>query len=164
MNSAIERLLGLRVSDVMNTPVKTISVNATMAEAAATLAQHEITGAPVVDLQGGCVGILSVTDFALRELRQAGGGARLRLDWEPDVVSGTEHKALRVESYAEDRVGEHMSPAVQTINQTATLINAARVMCREHIHRLVIIDAEERPVGMVSSLDLVAAMVAAVEE
>jgi CBS-domain-containing membrane protein len=164
MNSAIERLLGLRVSDVMNTSVRTISVNATMAEAAATLAQHEISGAPVVDPQGHCVGILSVTDFALRELRQTGASETGRIGWEPDVVSNADHKALRLESYAEDRVEQHMSPAVQTINQTATLINAARVMCREHIHRLVIIDAEERPVGMISSLDLVAAMVAAVEE
>jgi CBS domain-containing protein len=164
MNSAIERLLGLRVSDVMNTPVTTVSDSATMSEAAATLAQHEITGAPVVDLQGRCVGILSVTDFALRELRQAGAGEGMLFGWQRNVVPGTEHQALRVESYAEDRVDEHMSPAVQTINQTATLINAARVMCREHIHRLVIIDTEERPVGMISSLDLVAALVAAVEE
>jgi len=164
MNSAIERLLSLRVSDVMNTPVTTISELASMAEAARTLAEREITGAPVVDASGRCVGMLSATDFAMREHRLALGDEELSFGWEHAIEQEASDQPYQVEAIAEDRVSEHMSPAVQTINQTASLINAARIMCREHIHRLVIIDQDERPVGVVSSLDLVAAMIAVVEE
>ena len=164
MNSAIERLLSLRVSDVMNSPVATIQDSSTMAEAARILAEREITGAPVVDASGRCVGMLSATDFAMREHRLALGEEELSFGWGHEVTQDGEQAPIHIETIAEDRVREHMSPAVQTINQTASLINAARVMCREHIHRLVIIDRDDRPVGVVSSLDLVAAMVAAVEE
>jgi CBS-domain-containing membrane protein len=163
MNSAIERLLSLRVSDIMNSPVVTISENASMTEAARQLAEGEITGAPVVDEAGHCVGMLSATDFAMREHRLAQGEKELALGWEENLPPQHED-AFPVEMIAEDRVREHMSPAVQTVNQTASLINAARILCREHIHRLVIVDQDQRPVGVVSSLDLVAAMVAAVEE
>jgi CBS domain-containing protein len=164
MNSAIERLLSLRVGDVMNSPVATVVESASMAEAARVMAEREITGLPVVDTQGRCVGILSATDFAMREHRLAQGEQQLWCSWQHAVSRPDERVPMQVEMIADDRVSEHMSPAVQTISQTATLINAARVLCREHIHRLVIIDSDERPVGMVSSLDLVAALVAAVEE
>ena len=163
MNSAIERLLGLHVVDVMHSPVAVVQENASMADAAKILAENSVTGAPVVDVQGRCVGMLSTTDFALREARHASTAPPSLLNWQ-QVVPGSEESPLQVESFHEDRVGEHMSLAVQTINETATLINAGRVMCREHIHRLVIVDAESRPVGVVSSLGLVAAMIAAMEE
>ena len=164
MNSAIERLLSLRVSDVMNSPVTTISDVASMADAAQTLADAEITGAPVVDASGRCVGMLSATDFALRQRRLSQQGDLLAFAWDREPAEDEAGRPVSINTMSEDRVSEHMSPAVQTINKTASLINAARVMCREHIHRLIIVDEAEHPVGVVSSLDLVAAMIAAVEE
>ncbi len=164
MNSAIERLLGLRVCDVMNSPVASVSENASLAEAAKLFATHEITGAPVVDVAGRCIGMISTTDFAMREHRLATAREQRSMGWEHTVAQDGPDESIHIRTIAEDLVREHMSPAVQTINHMASLVNAARVMCREHIHRLVIIDEDERPVGMVSSLDLVAAMVAAVEE
>lgn len=163
MNSAIERLLTLRVSDVMNSPVMTISESATMSDAARIIAENDVTGLPVIDVTGRCVGILSTTDFAMREHRKSSVDENLDFGWQRSVEGGN-NEPFHIETIAEDRVGEHMSPAVQTVNETASLVNAARIMCREHIHRLLIIDQDERPVGMISSLDLVAALVAAIEE
>jgi predicted transcriptional regulator len=37
-------------------------------------------------------------------------------------------------------------------------------MCAEHIHRLLVLDQQERPVGVVSTMDVVAALLNAVEE
>lgn len=164
MNSAIERLLTLRVGDIMNTPVETIHENETMSSAAARLAERDISGVPVVDDCGRCVGMLTVTDFALREARHQSPQLPDQFGWQVGVAVGSETEPLRLEEFSADRVGEHMSPAVQTVNASASLINAGRILCREHIHRLVIVDADGRPIGMITSLDLVAAMVAAVEE
>jgi CBS-domain-containing membrane protein len=164
MNSAIERLLSLRVSDVMNSPVTTVSECDSMPDAARVLIESEIRGAPVVDATGRCVGMLSGIDFAQRANRIARGDASATFGQEHALRRGTGQEAYQMESIAEDRVREHMSPAVQTIHRTSTLINAARMMCREHIHRLVIVDEDARPIGVVSSLDIVAAMIAAIEE
>jgi predicted transcriptional regulator len=163
MNSAIERLLTLRVGDVMNAPVAFIRDSASMAEAARVLTENEVTGAPVVDQAGRCVGMLSATDFAERERRLATCKPETAGS-SGDIFVEASSDPLATESLAEDCVTEHMSPLVQTIGHAAPIMNAARTMCREHIHRLVIVNDEQQPVGVVSSLDLVAAMVAAVEE
>lgn len=47
MNSAIERLLCLRVSDVMTRDVISVTAGRTMPVAAATLVDSRISGAPV---------------------------------------------------------------------------------------------------------------------
>jgi predicted transcriptional regulator len=50
------------------------------------------------------------------------------------------------------------------VGTTATLLHAARIMCDQHIHRLIAVDRIGRPEGIVSSLDVVAALVQAVDE
>ena len=165
MNSAIERLLTLRVCDIMNRNVVTVEQNQTMAEAAAVLNAHGVSGVPVVDHAGRVVGVLSNSDYTLREkersqeLEHGSGGPPHRVE-----SSESDPTGVHIEAYAEDCVREHMSPLVQTVDSNATMMNAARVMCGEHIHRLVIIDETNRPVGVVSSLDIVATMVGAIEE
>jgi CBS domain-containing protein len=140
MNSAIERLLSLRVVDIMTRYVVTVSRDQKLSDAARLLIESNVTGAPVVDAEGRCVGILSATDF-LRHHSQADG--KLASD---------------------SLVHEHMSPNVQTISESETLTHAARRLCAGHIHRLPVVAANEQVVGWVSSLDLVAAMIHAIEE
>lgn len=162
MNSAIERLLTLRVSDVMNSPVVTVEVSSTMADAAKRITSNDVSGVPVVDAKGRCVGVLSVADYADRAQRVA--ELETVSAHETVMIKAPGKDATPIDSVADELVSDHMSPLVLTISPSATIMNAARVMCREHIHRLIIVDEDQRPVGVISSLDLVAAMVAAVEE
>jgi CBS-domain-containing membrane protein len=57
-----------------------------------------------------------------------------------------------------------MSPSVQSVDAGASLVAAARMMCTAHLHHLPVIDEEDRPIGILSTLDVVAAMVNAVDE
>jgi CBS domain-containing protein len=163
METAIERLRSLRVRDVMNSNVVQVSANQTMAEAAAVLVEHHISGAPVVDEHGHCVGILSALDFARRD------AASEEL---PDEFSGMAHavhqdspnEPVHIEEVNENFVSAHMTKAVQTIGVEALLLDAARIMCLEHVHRLPVLDSKSRPVGMITSIDVVAALVNALEE
>ena len=70
MNSTIERLLSLKVGDVMTERIVTLCGSSTMSEAAQTLNRHQVSGAPVVDKMGHCIGILSGSDF-IREKANA---------------------------------------------------------------------------------------------
>ena len=74
------------------------------------------------------------------------------------------HSAYRIELMNDDLVSTHMAPVIQSVEPETPMMQAARVVCHEHIHRLVVIDDTKRPVGILSSLDFVAAMVAAIEE
>lgn len=154
MNSAIERILTLRVKDIMRKDVVVVRQSETMEEAARTLAEANVTGAPVVDEAGRCVGMLSGTDYVDD---RAGAHPTSQL-------LGGQDSDYRIELLNEDLVSTHMAPVIQSVELETPVIQAARVICHEHIHRLVVIDDHKRPVGIISALDFVAAMVAAIEE
>ena len=164
MNSALERILSLRVGDVMSRDVVSVSANETMADAARTLTQHRISGAPVVDEQGHCVGMLTGFDFAGRDRARDECGRLPPRDDEFALVDEGSGQSLHIQQVGVDCVSQHMSTAVQSIDAHATIINAARSMCAEHVHHLVVLDDTAHPVGMITTLDVVAALIAAVEE
>jgi CBS-domain-containing membrane protein len=163
MNSAIERLMSLRIRDIMSPEVVQVPAHQTMATAAEILRKHEVTGAPVVDEQGRCVGMISGSDFVVREHVRS-GSARSSGEVEYVLVRDVQSEPYHVEYVHTDLVSNHMSSAVQTVSTNTTIIEAARVMCGEHIHRLVVLDHAQRPVGVASSLDVIAAVVNAVNE
>jgi CBS-domain-containing membrane protein len=163
MNSAIERLLKLRVADVMARNVVQVPAHETMDKTAELLNQHDITGAPVVDELGRCVGVISGSDFVVRE-RARNGAGRPAVGHEQVLVQDAPGRPYHIEDIASDLVSQHMSAEVQEVAAEATLMDAARLMCGEHIHRVVVLDRDRRPVGLVSSLDVVAAVLHAIEE
>lgn len=164
MNSALERLLTLRVGDLMARNVVQVAAHATMAEAARLMVEHEISGAPVVDELGHCIGVLSGTNFASRERACAGCGESPRGRVEHVLIRESPDEPYHIQDVPEDVVSNYMSPAVQSVRTSATLMQAARMLCKEHIHRLIVLDDQGRPTGVVSSLDIVAALVKVMEE
>ncbi len=164
MSDPWNRLRSLRVADVMHTQVIVLQEHQSMAEAAQVFLQHGITGAPVVDDKGHVVGILSATDFVRREARGCQCPPTRLSPVEYQVVHDEPCGPVHIEEACEDRVSTHMSRGVQTIAATDSLLQAARAMCVEHIHRLVVLDARGAPVGVLTSLDLVAVLMQAAEE
>jgi CBS domain-containing protein len=156
MNGPLKRLWELRVEDAMSTDIVTIAAHSTMSEAARRLLQAQVSGAPVVDEQGRCVGVLSGGDFVKRDAQRS-EGPEAALEFDP--VQG-----YQVQSEANDLVCNQMSVAVQTIDPHLPLLEAARYMCLQHVHRLIAVDDSHRPIGVVSSLDLSAAVLKIIEE
>ncbi|MBX7168396.1 MAG: CBS domain-containing protein [Pirellulales bacterium] len=161
MTYLIERLQELQVQDAMSRAVVEVEASACLAEAARTLVAHEITGAPAVNEQRRCVGILSAFDFVRYHADRCAESTTLLAGVPHDVQSSG---ALQSKPHAGDVVSEYMSPAVQTIAPEASLLQAAREMCATHVHRLPVLDAGGRPLGMITSLDIVAALVNATDE
>lgn len=158
MNSAIERLLTLRVCDVMSRNVVSVEASKNMAQAATILTQHFISGAPVIGAQGQCVGILSATDF-VRCVAETNG-----TQCDTESKNGTTGNRHTCPAPSTDAVASHMSALVQTVDANHPLIQAARSMCQYHIHRLVVLDGQGHPAGVLTALDIVAALINAVEE
>jgi CBS domain-containing protein len=163
MNSAIERLITLNVADAMTKDVVCVSASQTMAEAAAALKRREVSGAPVLNDCGRLVGILSATDFIRHEMASARPSSA-QGEAEHCLASHGELGALSIEYSGQDLVGAHMTSAVQTVRPHVRLLDAARIMCAQHVHRLPVVEENGKVIGMITSLDLVAAMVKAVEE
>lgn len=126
----------ITVGALMSTDPIVVSADAPLAEAARVLEQYHVHGLPVVDDRGSLVGVVSQTDM----LR-----ARTTQDlWErwPGL-----------------RVRHLMTTPAMTIAASADVGEAAAVMERERVHRLVVVGPDERtPIGVLSTTDLVRAM------
>jgi len=159
MIASADRLKSLKVSDAMAHSLITISANSTLSEAADVLCDHRITGAPVVDERGKCIGVISGSDFIHSKAEELEGTQTRHV-----LVSGSSYDAFCIEEMRHDLVRSHMTPGVQTIGESTSLLLAARTMCDKHIHRLIVVDELDRPVDILTSLDLVATLIAVVEE
>ena len=159
MNVTIARVLDLRVADVMARDTITISANATMGEAAQVFCSQNISGAPVVDEMGHCVGVLTAKDFVERVQTPHTHICRHVEDEEYAIVQRNASSPMHIEWGREDSVRQHMHQTVQTVDDQASLIDAASILCSEHIHQLIVLDHTSRPVSVVSSLDILGALV-----
>ena len=161
MTVSLKKLRQLRVRDIMHKDLIVLRANQTLSHAVSVLKKFSISGAPVVDETGACVGVISSSDFLTRESQLTGRHAAFGMGLEGIFVKPK--PPVYIDCIEDNLVREHMSPIVHTISQDAPLLNAARVLCAEHIHRLVIVDSSERPIGIVTALDFVASMATALE-
>ena len=76
MLTATKPFLALTAADLMSPAVVVIPTSMSLQAAARLLSRFAISGAPVVDAEGRCVGVLSTTDFLARV--QEGNPARTR--------------------------------------------------------------------------------------
>lgn len=100
--------LAQTAKDVMNPDVLVVQAAAKASEAAAFLAEHEITGAPVVDEEGHLVGVVSVTDLSVSE------------------------------AHRKDLVRDLMTPTVYTVPEDTPVADIARAMIAGRIHRVFV--------------------------
>jgi CBS-domain-containing membrane protein len=156
MLTTTKPLLELTASELMSRDLVTIPRQMSLRAAAHLLAQADITGAPVVDDEGRCVGMLSSTDVmhwvdreALphREVARAIKGV-LCDDW----------SVVDLQRLPAEPVCQFMTRDVVTSNPDTGIGELASRMIDAHIHRIVIADGQGRPVGIVSSTDILAAV------
>jgi CBS domain-containing protein len=135
-----------RVSDVMATSVVTVDRATPYKEIARLLAEHRISGMPVLKMGREVAGVVTEADLLAAEARTA---ARLR---------STHRLGLR------RRAGQHpaltagalmTSPAI-TISPHVTVHAAGRLMSDRRVRLLPVVDEQARLIGVVSRRDLLA--------
>ena len=143
-----------RVGDVMTTPVVTVDLRTPYKRIAALLAQHQVSGVPVLVLGRHVAGVVSEADLLsaqesrLREAQLESGGHFRR------HASVKKHRGLTA--------GELMTSPAITTHPDAPLPAVARLMSSRHIKRLPVVEAETafgggvggKLIGIVSRCDL----------
>lgn len=131
------------VRDVMSNAVVRVQTGTRFKEIAHLLLEYDITAVPVVDAEDRPVGVVSEAD-----LLQKMWGARQ--ETEP---LGTAVPARAAKAWATDAAGLMTSPAM-CATEDWSVVEAARVMAEKGVKRLLVIDDEERLIGVVSRSDL----------
>ena len=164
MECAIDRLLALRIADVMTKQVVRIYPWQTMTEAAGIFCENDVSTAPVVDETGRCIGILSATDFVKRDRKCCKNERPLLAMRNHALVKRKSGKSIDFEATPCEIVSTHMTQDVHSVEQGMSLIAAARVMIDQHVHRLPVIDESGCPAGMLSTMDVVTSLINAIDE
>jgi CBS domain-containing protein len=122
----------LRVRDIMTPHLFTLEAAASTDEAAWALSRQHISGAPVRDAEGILIGIVSLADLVNPEPG----------DW----IRG------------EGTVADRMTPAIFAVYTEDPALAAAELMQLRQVHRLLVVDSDSRPAGIVTASDVARAV------
>ena len=148
MTTTTKPFAELTTADVMSREVIAVPKHLSLRAAARLLAGSHISGAPVVDYTGRCVGVLSTTDFVEWAGREGGDASSGACEWE----------IITTKAPPEEQVLDWMTPDPVTASRTASLNELARSMIDAHVHRVIVAEEDGRPIGIVSSTDILAAV------
>lgn len=156
----MRRLLDLKAEDLMCRDIITIPRGMSLRAAAHCLAQAGVSGAPVVNESGRCVGVLTKSDL-VRFLDQRSGTCPFADPSGPCYFA--EWQVQEIEALPIHQVNNYMSTDVITARPEATVGDLARSMHTNHVHRILITDSWDRVLGVVSSMDILGAVASEVE-
>jgi CBS domain-containing protein len=129
----------------------------TIRQLARLLEENEISGCPVSDAEGRVIGVVSRTDL----VRCCTEGTR---DYSPGALFGVlSDESDDVIPEPTVRVEDFMSEGAATVSPNTALERVAALMVERRIHRVVVVDRENFPLGIITSLDLLGAFPASAE-
>jgi CBS domain-containing protein len=155
MQPIVKPLFSMTASDLMTAPVTMIPREMSIESAAGLLRRADVSGAPVVDDEGRCIGIVSAGDF------MAWAAEPDRPDWHSRGNPGCAHTAwqmLDIDELPKGEVRQLMTPDPVTASPQTPIGELSQMMVDAHIHRIVVVDGNRRPKGIVSSIDILAAV------
>jgi CBS domain-containing protein len=142
----------LRVRDVMSRRVVTVTGSTSFGDLVDLMLRHEIGAIPVVDDEGGLLGLVSEADLISK---QAYGGRRRPVS---DGFSGLDRRQARELIRSRGRTARHvMSSPVETALADEPLRAVARRMVENRLRHVPVVDDARRLVGIVSRRDLLRA-------
>lgn len=156
-------LFALTAEDLMSRDVLTLTPWMSVQSAARALTQARIGGAPVVDERGQCVGVFSLADYS-RRARSGQGEVPSEPSVPGCVCSDWEVVQEQWQTLPADIVKRYMTPDPVLVPPQTPLGELARLMVDAHIHRLIVAAEDRRPIGIVSSTDVLAAVTRAARE
>jgi CBS domain-containing protein len=133
------------VGELMTRAVVHVQPDTGFKEITRLLAEHNISGVPVLDQDDRPLGLVSEADLLLNEAAKEDPAGLVLAPHLPPRE--------RTRSTAATAVGLMTSPAV-CARPDWTVVEAARLMQREHLKRLPVVDDAGRLVGIISRGDL----------
>ncbi len=140
----------LTAADVMNRDAVVVPKHMTLRGAARAMADGRVGAAAVTDARGRCVGLL----LAAALVRWLADGSRVG----PGPTSVWSEWQMAVPDRGNrDEVYRHMTAEPLTVTPDTPLSEVARLVLADRSHRAVVIDQQHRPLGVLSTADVLPA-------
>lgn len=152
----------VKAKDVMTRELVVLSPDAPISEAAHLLLREQISGAPVVNDVGVCVGVFTTSDVLAYEEDRAEGREEMSMYYrmpEPYEVGSEEWTRWEEvqQEFAEApeaTVEEYMTRDLVTVDENDPLEEVVRRMLDAHVHRILVTDRQSRLVGIITTTDI----------
>lgn len=198
MKSSMKQFFGLTAADLMSRDVVSVPATMHVRDALHRLKEANVHGATVIEPDGRCAGVLSLTDIVRwttrhdrphaplpqtcrfqDKIRERDGektlcvlhrgacplqqehtqhdGTKVTICAEPNCVP-VDWQMVEFEALPDDDVRHYMTTCAVTAAPDATIIDLAQRMADWCVQRVIILDDDRRPLGIVSSSDLIVAL------
>lgn len=141
----------MKVEEIMTRDVIAVAPKTPIHEAARLMADHGISGLPVVENDGNVVGIVSEGDLIIRQK------PREPVPWWRVFFADAERLAREYQKAHGITVAEVMTRSVITVSPDLPIESAALILDRHRIRRIPVV-ADGQLVGIVSRGDLIKAL------
>lgn len=136
----LEQLGTRKASEVMTTPVITIAQDRPLSEAVEKMLAKGVKRLPVVDADGRLTGMLSRLDIFRTVMRTAP-------DWKAFTAQKIEVQDLK-------QVGDILRRDTQTVGPDTPVAEVIRIIDRDDIQRVAVVDDSGKLLGLISDRDL----------
>ncbi|MHC4547356.1 MAG: CBS domain-containing protein [Planctomycetota bacterium] len=152
--------MGATAQDIMSTDLMTVTPATSLSQFARICIEDNISGCPVVTIDGRLEGIVSKTDLLERLLEgrhnySANPDFRRLMGLGEEGVFATGGAASESEDEIFGRVEDIMAPDPVTVLPDAAVFEVTRLMAEHRIHR-VLVEEHGKLLGIITSLDLIA--------
>jgi CBS domain-containing protein len=146
--------------EIMTAGVMSIGPEETIQCAATILAEHHISGLPVVDEHMKVVGVISSSDI----VKFSGQAHIVSLvgtsGWVSPYTDPATLTSLNTgfQMLGKKKIKEIMTKRVVTVPESATIDEVARILSKKKINRLPVVNDQGQLVGIITRTDLITAM------
>jgi CBS domain-containing protein len=149
----------MKAKDIMTSPVVTVEPDVAVLQAVRIMLQRRMSGLPVVDKEGGLVGIITEGDF----LRRAETGTQRRRPRWLEFLVGPGRLAQEYAHSHGRKVSEIMTPDPITVEEDAPLDDVVKLMEKRQIKRVPVVRGNN-VIGIVSRANLLHALASVARE
>ncbi len=143
----------IRARDIMTKKVITLTPTATVTEAAHTLSQKRISGAPVLNSESKMIGIVSESDLIIQDVKLHFPTYIQLLDSYIYLGSLAKFEKTLKKAVAV-KVKDIMTTEVITTSPEASLEDVATVIMKEHVSILPVTE-DDKVIGIITKRDIV---------
>jgi CBS domain-containing protein len=142
-----------KAGEIMTAAVITVSVDTSVQELARLLAEHAISGAPVVDESGALLGVVTENDLIDQSKKLHIPTVMTILD-SVIYLENPDKMEKEMKKMAGSTVGDIFTRDVVTVNPETPVEEIATIMAEQRIHTLPVLK-EGRLVGVIGKRDII---------
>ncbi len=152
------------VKDIMTKDVIAVRKNFTIGQLSKILLKNKISGVPVVDEEGRLIGMVTDVDIITEDMKPV-----FPIYFDPLIISyafieNFEKYKKDITEYLETPVEEIMKRRVKYVRENTPVSEAARIMVREKINRIPVVDENNKVIGIVARADIIKSIVREAEK